>query len=144
MMVLARETDSGIKPGVWGDRLAESLGRQGRTNGPIFRNKKGQQAKIGLYDDEFLDRLVGIRVALPHLFAPEINVAEVYSLQRSLHRGSTTEARNRGVHQDVIELNNRWQKVEAARGRKTGMSMMSHYTEIRLSIPTLWKYSKAL
>ena len=101
----------------------------------------GKQAKIGSYEDEFLDRLVSVQERKGNLFEPGVNVMEVYSLRRSLRRGSTSEAVNKQVPQFIINLNNRWRQFEAARGRRPGMSMMAHYTEIRLSIPTLWRYS---
>jgi hypothetical protein len=144
MMILARETVSGLEPGKWADRMSESLRRRGRTNGYMFQNARGKQAKIGHYEDEFLERLVGVRIARPSLFDPGVNVTEVYSLRRSLRRGSTTRARNQGVPEALIEMNNRWRKVESARGRRPGMSMMAHYTEIRLSIPLLWRYTRML
>jgi hypothetical protein len=105
---------------------------------------RGRQAKVGDYDDEFLDRLVRVRARKAKLFDPGVNVVEVYSLRRSLRHGSTTRATNAGVSKEIIEMNNRWRKLEAARGRRQGMSMMSHYTEIRLAIPTLWRYSRML
>jgi hypothetical protein len=144
MMILARETESGIRPGLWADRLGKSLRRRGPTNGFVFQTSRGKQAKIGAYDDEFLDRLVGVRGRRARLFDPSVNVMEVYSLRISLRRGSTTRATNRGAPKEIIEMNNRWRKLEAARGRRQGMSMMSHYTEIRLAIPTLWRYSRML
>jgi hypothetical protein len=68
-------------------------------------------------------------------------IVEVYSLRRSLRRGSTTCATNARATQAIIEMNNRWRKLEEARGRRQGMSMISHYTKIRLAIPTLfWRY----
>jgi hypothetical protein len=69
---------------------------------------------------------------------------EVYSLRRSLRRGSTTCATYAGATKEIIEMNNQWRKLEQARGRRQGMSMMSHYTKIRLAIPTLWRYSRML
>jgi hypothetical protein len=144
MMILARKTDSGLDPGRWADNLEASLKRRSMTNGFIFQTKKGKQAKIGDYEEEFLDRLVQARISRPNLFAPDLNVVEVYSLRRSLRRGSTSAATNKRVPKEVIELNNRWRKFEAARGRRPGMSMVAHYTEISLAIPTLWMYSKAL
>jgi hypothetical protein len=144
MMILARETKSGIRPGIWGDRLGACLRRRNRSNGFVFQSSKGRQAKVGDYDDEFLERLVQVRARKSKLFDPGVNVVEVYSLRRSLRRGSTTRATNAGVPKETIEMNNRWRKLEAARGRRQGMSMMSHYTEIRLAIPTLWRYSRML
>jgi hypothetical protein len=141
MMILARETASGFGPGKWADRLAGELRRKGRQNGFLFQNSRGKQAKIGSYEDEFLDRIVSVRTRRSNLFEPGVDVMEVYSLRRSLRRGSTSEAVNKQVPQFIINMNNRWRQFEAARGRRPGMSMMAHYTEVRLSIPTLWRYS---
>jgi hypothetical protein len=92
MMILARVTESGLEPGKWADRLGEALRRRPSQNGFVFQSKKGKQAKIGEYEDEFLDRLVQARISRPSLFAPDLKVTEVYSLQRSLRRGSTRAA----------------------------------------------------
>jgi hypothetical protein len=137
MMILARETGSGIWLWLWADRLGKSLGQRGRTNGFVFQTSRGKQAKIGVYDAEYLDRLVGVSGRRARLFDPRINVMEVYSLGRSLERGSTTRASNGGIPKEIIKMNNRWRKLEAAHGKRQGMSMMLHYTKIRLAIPTL-------
>jgi hypothetical protein len=44
------------------------------------------------------------------------------------------EAINRGVPKDLIEMNKRWRKFENSKGRRPGMSMITHYTEIKLMI----------
>jgi hypothetical protein len=142
MMVLARVTTSGVMAGRWADRMGRSLIRRRRRNGFMFVDAKGNQAKIGQYDDEFTERLTRIKMLKPHLFEPGLNIVEAYSLRRSLRRGSTSEAINRGVPKDLIEMNNRWRKFENSKGRRPGMSMIAHYTEIRLMIASLWKYSR--
>jgi hypothetical protein len=75
--------------------------------------------------------MVGNRIAQPSLFDPGGNMTEVYSLRRSLRHGSTTWAGNQGVPEGLIEMNNRWRKVELGRrGRRPGMLMMAYYMEI--------------
>jgi hypothetical protein len=69
------------------------------------------------------------------------DVVQVYSLRRSLQRGSTSEAINKKVPQLIIKLNNRWRQLEVAKGRRPRMLIMAHYREIRLSIPMLWRCS---
>jgi hypothetical protein len=142
MMVMARVTTSGVMAGRWADRLGHSLIRQRKRNGFLFVDAKGNQAKIGFFDDEFTEQLTRVKMLKPHLFEPGLNIVEAYSLRRSLRRGSTSEATNRGVPKELIEMNNRWRKLENAKGRKPGMSMIAHYTEIRLMIASLWKYSR--
>ncbi len=60
----------------------------------MFVDAKGNQAKIGQFDDEFAERLTRIKMLKPHLFEPSLNIVEAYSLRRSLRRGSTSEATN--------------------------------------------------
>ena len=47
-----------------------------------------------------------------------VDIREEYGIYRSLRRGATTEAHNQGVAEPVIEMNNRWRKVERAKGKK--------------------------
>jgi len=143
MCVLARETKSGTRGGIWADRLKAVNLERGRHRGPLFRNKRGQRAKIGDFESEFLARMIRLKLARPGLFEPGIDIAESYSLFRSLRRGSTTEAVKRRVPQEIIELNNRWRKFDRARGMKPSLGMMDHYTEIKLVLAALWQYSRA-
>jgi hypothetical protein len=84
MMVMAWVTMSGVMAGQWADRLGKSLVRRRRRNGFMFEDKKGNQAKIGQYDDEFTERLTRLKMLKPHLFEPGLNIVEAYSLRRSL------------------------------------------------------------
>jgi hypothetical protein len=128
MMVMARVTVSGVMAGRWADRLGRSLVRRRKRNGFLFVDAKVNQAEIGFYDDEFAERLTRIKMLKPHLFEPGLNIVEAFSLQRSLRRGSASEATNRGVPKELIRMKNRWRKFENAKGRKPGMSMIAHTT----------------
>jgi hypothetical protein len=143
MQVMARVTQSGMHAGIWCDRMGALLVGRKKTNGFMFGDKNGKQRKIGYYDDEFHERLVRVRMSNPSFFEPGISIPECYSLRRSLRRGSNTAAVNSGVPQPVIELNNRWRKFEKSKGMRPGMSMFSHYTDIKLAMPTLWRYSRS-
>ena len=144
LMILSRRTTSGIECGKWADRLGESLRRRGIVSGPVFLNHKKKQAKIGDFQDEFVFRLTRARASKPSLFAPDVVIEEVYHLRRSLRRGATTEAGNQKVPKSIVDLNNRWRKLEQAKGRALGMAMQAHYTEVKQAIPSLWSFSNAL
>jgi hypothetical protein len=58
MMVLARETKSGIQAGIWEDRIARVNKERKRERGPVFRTRKGYRAKIGDFESEFLERMI--------------------------------------------------------------------------------------
>jgi hypothetical protein len=102
------------------------------------------RAKIGDFESEFLDRMIRLKISRPGLFEPGVDISESYSLFRSLRRGSTTQAVKMRVDQDIIELNNRWRKLDRARGMKPSLGMKHHYTEIKLILSALWQYSWAM
>jgi hypothetical protein len=66
------------------------------------------------------------------------------SLWRSPRRGAVLETLNQDVAEKVIELVNRWRKNEAARGSEAGLPMRQVYTQVRSTLTTILKYSKAL
>jgi len=144
MMVMACMSQSGIDGGVWADRVVEVNVKSGRSKGYVFTKGRNRQAKISDFEDEFLNRLEGLRLIRPGLFEPGIDIAEAYSLFRSLRRGSNTEALRNKVDTIVIDMNNRWRKFERARGRMPSLSMQQHYTQMQAVIPLLWEYSRAL
>ena len=92
----------------------------------------------------FWDRLERIQISKPHLLSDQIEVTEEYGVSRSFRRGSTSEAINRGVPPDVIEINNRWRKAAQAGSSKPSEKMIEHYTDVRLALNYLLKYSAAL
>ena len=117
MMVMPRDLRSGIIGGIWADRVVEVNRRNRRTKGYVFTKGRARQAKIADFEDEFVNRLEGLRVIRPGLFEPGIDISAAYSLFRSLRRGSNTEAIRNKVDTTIIDLNNRWRKFERARGR---------------------------
>ena len=71
-------------------------------------------------------------------------IAEVYNVYRSFCCGATTRDREAKVPKDIIELNNRWSKVERKSGGMPKMSMADLYTEIRQALATKLRFSKSL
>jgi hypothetical protein len=81
----------------------------------------------------------------PNLLGPEIDVVVAYSLRRSLRRGSTAQARNKGIPKDIITLNNRWRSEEGSRNRVAQPGdMVEYYTDAVVAIEALLKYSEPL
>ena len=74
----------------------------------------------------------------------EMDIWEDFSINRLFQRGSTTHARNWNLFQDMINANNRWRKIDRAKGRKAKLDMIEEYSDIVLLIPTLVRYSSAL
>ena len=50
----------------------------------------------------------------------------------------------KGVNSKVMELINRWCSKEGAKGSVSNLPMQQVYTEVRSTLPTMLKYSRAL
>jgi hydroxyethylthiazole kinase-like sugar kinase family protein len=79
MMILAKETAPGFKSGVWADQLAAVWShRNTKETGAMvsFLKIPGErkQARIGSYENDFLDQLVSIHVRKINQFYPRVNV----------------------------------------------------------------------
>jgi len=51
---------------------------------------------------------------------------------------------NNGLHKDVIDANNRRKKFEQAGANRPAQSMKDHYTDVKLTLNQLLRYSEAL
>jgi hypothetical protein len=141
---LAGRTSSGIDVHLWITRLVQALTDANHLHGPAFCDALGQMASPQLYETELLDRLQTVQAQDPALIGADIIVHEAYGLSRSFRRGATSEARARGVSPDDIDLTNRWRTFEHAKGRRPRQAMRDHYSDIRLLIPALLRFSQAL
>jgi hypothetical protein len=114
-----------------------------QEQGPAFASKDGASLYTW-YEREILDRFQLIQREEPDIIPPEIQVLEEYGISRSFRRGATSEARARGINPADIDLTNRWRTFEEAKGGQPRMSMWDHYSDIRLLVPALLKFSEGL
>jgi hypothetical protein len=140
-------TRSGIKIRLWLSRLLQCYATRNITGGPLFRAKPNASVAARTKDLDVLFHryLTMVQLKFPALIGPEVDVATVYSLRRSLRRGSTAQARNRNVPKDIILLNNRWRSEEASRNRQAlPGEMIEYYTDVVVAVEALLKYSEPL
>ncbi len=137
-------TKSGIDAGIWMRRFVKVKREMGFTTGFAFVDVEGTRMKASDLADDFFVLLEQLQVECAGLIGAEVVVRERFGVYRSLRRGSTTHAQNQGVKEADVERNNRWRKVEAAKGKAASLSMRDHYTEIRQALPSLLRYSSAL
>ena len=74
----------------------------------------------------------------------EVDTYEEFSINRSFRRGSSTHAQNQNILEHIINVQNRWRKVEAAKGRRPKFGMIENYSDIEHLIPTAIRYSEML
>ena len=73
-----------------------------------------------------------------------MDVKGKYSVNRSFHRGATTRAREVGVSEGTIAINNRWRQIERNGGSIPNLPMMELYTEISQTLLSQLRFSKSL
>jgi hypothetical protein len=145
LVPVVTETKSGILMAHWMERLLEAYNKRGIVGGWVFRRWPGKaKGRISDFDPLFHDALRRVQRENPDLIKPDVDVADAYSLRRSLRRGSTTHAKNRDVPLEHIECNNRWRKQARAKGKAPSLSMSQHYTDVRGSLEYTLRYSAAL
>ena len=71
------------------------------------------------------------------------NVESEFGINRSLRRGSTSRAISQGLKEEV-DIQNRWRKIENARGSVPFAPMREHYSDLRLLASKILPYSKAM
>ncbi len=109
----------------------------------MLQNRRGVRSEFGIYDHVFRD-LVDRARELHCKLLPEVVETGDFSLWRSPRRGAVLETTNQDVAEKVIELINRWHKKEAAKGSEAGLPMRQVYTQVKSTLPTMLKFSKAL
>ena len=71
-------------------------------------------------------------------------VRERYQAFRTFRRTSDTRATEEGVSKSDIDLVNRWETVERAKGKRQGMPMRLHYAQVELIIKPFLRYTWAM
>ena len=143
-MVTVLKTKSGIEPAKWIGRMLKWYKDRGVKNGPVFRKKNGKPGKAKDYEREIFERLERIQKEQPKILDPSIDIMEEFGMSRSFRRGSDSRAYTEKLGVPIINLNNRWRKVEAAKGKSVSFQMYEHYADISLLLSAFLEYSRAM
>jgi hypothetical protein len=141
---LAVVTDSGLAVRSWVNRLVQVQEEAGRSHGPAFGDRQGNMLEATFIEALLADRLKRVQDMRPDLIPSEVDCYEHFGISRSFRRGATSTARARGVDKDIVDLTNRWRQFEHAKGKHPRLSMQDHYSDIRIVVPELIKFSQAL
>jgi hypothetical protein len=141
---MAATTSSGLPLRKWIERLVTTREQEGKRQGPAFCDDAGEIAGAYAYESALVARLVAIQERSPKIIGPEVDLPEEFGVSRSFRRGSTSTARVRGIDDRQVELINRWRKFEQARGRRPVLPMKELYSDIKILIPEMLKYSQGL
>jgi hypothetical protein len=110
LLFVAAETQSGLKPLLWANRLVETLESVGVVKGWAFQRSDGSPQHMSDFEEAIFDRLLQVQTDRPDLIDPGIDVLEAFGLARSFRRGATTHAQNQRVSESDINWISRWGK----------------------------------
>ena len=80
----------------------------------------------------------------PEIIPVDVDVEKKFSTYRSFRRGATTRAKEQGVSEPTIDMNNRWRKVQGRQGSLPNLPMTQLYVEITQALTTKLRFSKSL
>jgi hypothetical protein len=141
---LAAITNSGIEVHTWIERLVEVQQLAGRSHSPAFEDQQGNLLESIFIETLIADRLQTIKDTCSNRIPQEVDCYEHFGISRSFQRGATSTAKVRGVDKEVVDLTNRWRQFENAKGKRPRLTMQDHYSDIKILVPELVKFSQAL
>jgi hypothetical protein len=144
IMPMVSKTRSGFAPRKWIGRVIACYESVGVTRGPMFRSTQEQRMKASEMEPKLFERLNAILEGKPHLMPGIEEIEETYGVSRSFRRGATSRATDLGLSSEVINANNRWQKVEAAGASNASLAMQEHYTDVTQTLNQLLRFSENL
>ena len=146
MFILAGTTASGIRNRELLEDMVEVLVQEGLSGipGPAYCDSKGKAMSYKEMNTEFHSALRKVQKERPDLISDDVEVEEVYNIYRSLRRGATSRATELGYDGAVIDMNNRWRKVQLSKGARPTFKMRELYVELKLVLPSLLRFSSNL
>ena len=140
---VANETMSGLQPRWWMEKVIAVAESEGRYAGPVFASKRGTLDSSSDYDAVFRKYLLQVQESTDFI-DKDVNVDVYFSTNRTPRKSAHTRAKRAGISKELQEDMSRWNKVEAAKGKRPRFHMRDHYAEACLLMPVTWLYSYAL
>ena len=137
LIAIASETQSGLEPRWWIEKLVSVCASQGLLHGPAFVDEFGLLASSPDYNSTFQAYLHRVQLETT-LVDKEVDVFKVYNTYRTLRKTATTRIERAGFGNEFVDRMNRWRGQEGAQGRMVRRKMNAHYADARLLMPTTW------
>jgi hypothetical protein len=141
-------TGSGIDVRRSLERLIELKESQGFRDGPAISDVTGHLYKTRDINDCFQEVLEDLYSTQHELFPTHIltvqMIRERYQVFQTYRKSSDSRALVMGVSSNDVDVVNRWQAVEAAKGTRPGRSMRQYYAAVHLLMPSFLRYTCAM
>ena len=144
LLMMANVTSSGIEIRKWVNRAVQMFIKEGCTSvGPVMCGMDGKTMLPSQeVDMEFKNQLRQVQLSHPELIEPSVDVYRDFGIFRSMRRGSESRATEQGVCDRVIDLINRWRKMDGS--KRGAMAMRDYYLDLVLVKKRMLAYSAAL
>ena len=136
---VANESQSGLQPRWWIEKLVEVCESEGRRTGPAFASPDGKLAVPGDYDAVFRQYLTEVQEK-SEFIDKTVDVDAWYNLSRTPRKTTITRMKRAGLGKDAEDMA-RWKTVENAKGRRPRFNMRHLYSEACLLMPVTWTCS---
>jgi hypothetical protein len=133
---------TGIRPGVWVQRLMDIKRLAGENHGKLFVRKL-RPAKLMEFEDDFYKVLERVQDTTD-LIAQEVCVRDEYGISRSLRRGVTAHSKNMRVDKELRDAINQWGKEANTKLGVARLDMGDTYTTLDSIMPLILEFSRAL
>ena len=146
IIVLANITKGGINIRKWVDLLSGLLKAEGRENevGPALCSDNGYMIERWRLNGELHSIMTKLRESGKGLIPAGIDIDSRFNVYRSFRRGATTRAKEQGVDEPTIEMNNRWRKWQNKQGSLPNLPMSQLYVEISQALTSKLRFSSSL
>ena len=144
LLMMINTTQSGIEVRKWVERVVQLFVQEDCTTvGPVMCEVDGEtMLPSHNVDIEFKDQLRKVQLSRPDLIENSVDVYKDFGIFRSMRRGSESRATEMGVDDRVIDLINRWRKMDG--NKKGSMAMRDYYLDMVLVKNCILSYSLAL
>ena len=146
VVVLANITDGGLEVRKWIDRLTALLWLEDKhiTTGPAICDNNGYVLERWRVNGELHHMMKHVQSLNPNLIPSDVDVDKRFNTYRSFRRGATTRAKEQGVSEPTISMNNRWRAIEGNQGGLPNLPMTQLYVEISQALTSKLRFSKSL
>ena len=146
LLAFANVSDSGIHIRKWVEWLVVVLRHEGkhRVVGPAICDEEGFVLERSKVNTILHQELIKVQSNKPWLLDAGVKVEDKMSIHRSFRQGATTRAKEMKLSDKLVEMNNRWRKVQEKSGGMPSLPMSELYVEISQALGSKIAFSKSL
>lgn len=146
LLAFANISKSGIEIRTWVERLVVILRNESKHQkvGPAICDKEGFVLERSALNGVFHQELLKVQTNKPWLLDSGLKVEDRMSIHRSFRRGATTRAKEMKLSEKLVDMNNRWRKVQEKSGGLPSLPMSELYVEISQALGSKVAFSEIL